>query len=1202
MENNKENKTGRNPFPQMEEEVLAFWDKAKIFDKSVNKSAPEGDYAFYDGPPFATGLPHYGHIVASVMKDAVPRYWTMKGYRVERKWGWDCHGLPIENLAEKELGLENKQDIEKLGVEKFNAYCRGLVLRYESEWKKIVKRIGRWVDMENGYKTMDTDYMESVWWIFKELYDKGLIYQGYKAMHICPRCGTTLSNFEVTQGYKDIKDLSAVVKFALAEEPGTYVLAWTTTPWTLIGNVALAINPGITYCRIKIPAQGPEDVNEESYIIAKARLQDIFKDKEYEIQKEFKGKDLIGLSYAPLFDYYQNADPANKENGWKIYPADFVSTEEGTGIVHIAPGFGEDDLKLAQEYGLPFIQHVDMAGKFKDEVIDWPGLEVKPADDHMKIDIEIVKYLAHHNKLFSKEKYEHSYPHCWRCETPLLNYAAESWFVGVAKIKEALIGNNQGVNWVPAHVKEGRFGKWLENARDWSISRSRYWGDPLPIWKCDSCGELKVVGSIEELRQLRKDITRITLIRHGESEKNLKHIFDAENEGYALTERGIGQARQAAENLSKENIDAIYASPVERAKQTADIIAEKIGLKTRPADGLREVRSGDWDGRTIDDELVVRERSAYHSLPREQNYVFKRGTSGESWKDIEERAYNFLKEAVEGNAGKNIVLVTHQGIIVYLFKAICGLSLDEAVRLFDTDIIGSYAAPISVYFDPQTMRQVNLHKQFADKIEADCGACGGKMRRISEVLDCWFESGSMPYAQAHYPFENQEKFISTFPAQFIAEGIDQTRGWFYTLMVLSTGLFGQPAFKNVIVNGIVLAEDGQKMSKSKANFPDPALVFEKYSVDAMRYYLLSSQVLNGENLNFSEKGVEEVLRKVLLPAWNVYKFYAIFKDNYQFPIRQLADNSQLNPSNILDKWILARQDQLIIEVTLNIDKYQIPRAIRPIELFISDLSTWYLRRSRDRFKSSDAEDRAEALATTAHVLTELSKIIAPFMPFLAEQLWQKVTGHNFENQDKSVHLEEWPKIAESRPRRLRPAEAGKPKAESIIEEMQVTRKIVELALAKRDEAKIKVRQPLNRLEVRSKKLELKNDFVGLIKDEVNVKEVELAIDGSLANENEIAVKLDTAITPELKKEGIRREIVRYVNALRKEAGLTINDKIILNWKTDSREIKDAVTLHSAAIRQDTIAGEIREGKDIQPIQEKTVKIDGSEIWLAVQKA
>ena len=955
-----------NPFAAMETAVLDFWDRADIFNKSVNKEAPQGDYVFYDGPPFATGAPHYGHIAANTMKDVVPRYWTMNGYRVARVWGWDCHGLPIENIVEKEMGFKSKKDITNLGVAQFNQACRSKVLFYAQEWYKTIKKLGRWVDTEHAYHTMDLSYMESIWWVFKELWDKGLIYEGYRSMHICPRCETTLSQSEVTEGYQDIKDLSATVKFRLLDEANTYILAWTTTPWTLIGNVALAVGQDIDYVQVKL--------DQEQYILAKELVAVVLADKAYQIVKELKGKDLVGKKYQPLFPYYADNDQlASRANGWQIYAADFVNTVEGTGVVHIAPAFGEDDMNLGKQHNLPFVQHVNMDGSIKLEATDFVGLNVKPKDNHMATDVEIIKYLAGHGLLFAKAKYEHSYPHCWRCDTPLINYATSSWFVNVTKIKANLLDTAQNINWSPAYMKEGRFGNWLEGARDWSISRQRFWASVIPIWRCD-CGELKVFGSVADL-------------------------------------------------------------------QTAS-------------------------GQTITD----------------------------------------------------------------------------------------------------------LHKDAMDLITLPCPKCQGTMQRVPDVLDCWFESGSMPYAQKHYPFANKDKFDSNFPAQFIAEGVDQTRAWFYYLHVIATAIKNSQAFDNVIANGIVLAKDGKKMSKKLQNYPDPNAVIDRYTADALRMYLLSSPVMQAENLNFVEVGVAEHLRKNLMLLWNVYKFYAM----YAQPTVVARANSQ----NILDQWIIARWHQLLAEVTEQMKQYNLPKATRPITEFINDLSTWYVRRSRDRFKE-EGTDKEAALATTKYVLDGLAKIIAPFMPFMSENLWQEVNNHHLQNNEASVHLQAWPQTETV--------------DQTALTKMATARKIVEMALAKRDEAKIKVRQPLAKLTVDLTNLDLSADYQQVIADEVNVKVVEI-----LSASQELMVILDTTLTSELQAEGLKREFVRLVNMVRKAADLTIQDKVIL-YHNAPAEVAKVIEAMQQEIMADTMSSNIVAGSLEQATFSQEVKLNEYKFNLGFKK-
>jgi len=1132
------NSEEKSPRSQKEEEILKFWQDNQIFQKTLTKEAPKGEYVFYDGPPFATGLPHYGHLLAGTIKDFVGRYQTMQGKHVPRRWGWDCHGLPVENIVEKELNLNNKKDIEEYGLEKFNQKARDSVLTYVDDWKKIVPRMGRFVDMENDYKTMNPSFMESVWWIFNKLNDKGYVYEGFKSMHLCPRCETTLSNFEVNQGYKDITDISVTVKFAFSSLSDTYFLAWTTTPWTLPGNVALAVGPEIDYVKIKVMLTG------ENYILAKARLS-IIKDN-YAIIEEFKGEKIIGQSYHPVFDYYLDPkslsvskDNKNKDgdikNAYKVYGANFVTIGDGTGIVHIAPAFGEDDMKLGQENNLPFIQHVSTEGKFKAEVKDFAGQNVKPKDDHQSADISIIKYLASKNFLYAKEKIIHSYPHCWRCYTPLLNYASSSWFVEVTKFRDQLVKANQEINWVPADIKEGRFGKWLEGARDWAISRSRYWGAPLPVWRCSDCGQKEFIGSVADLKKKTSNGNKFFVVRHGEAENNILGIISSNpTVKHHLTDKGREQVRIEAEELKSKKIDLIFVSPFVRTQETAKIISEILKINPENIivdERLHEVYTGELDGKTD---------AEYQRFFTSRLEKFtKSPVGGENYTEIKNRMTEFLYDINSKYKSKNILIVGHNTPIWLLFAGAFGLNPQEAIDLRNeardfiknSEVKELLFAPISHNHN----YELDLHRPYIDDVVFDC-QCGGKMRRIPEVFDCWFESGSMPMAQSHYPFSNLDKFNPKpglfkqpigFPAEFIGEGLDQTRGWFYSMLVLSVALFGRSSYKNVITNGLILALDGKKMSKSLKNYPDPLFLINKYGADALRYYLISSPVVKAEDLCFSEAGVDEVMKKILMRLDNVYSFYELYSQTTFVPIKNLYPN----PSNVLDQWILARLSQLLFEVSRSADKYELDRATRPIMDFIDDLSTWYLRRSRDRFKADNQEDKKLAIETTRFVLEELAKIIAPVMPFYAEELYQKVKSRE---GLESVHLASWPTV-----RKLSDSE------EKILVEMGEVRKIVTLGLEARAKSGFKVRQPLANLQIQKQSLKIVDldKFSEVIKDEINVKEI--LISDSLTE----LVALDLVITPELKAEGQIRDLIRGIQELRKQEKLSPADLVGLKIKT-----------------------------------------------------
>jgi isoleucyl-tRNA synthetase len=903
-----------------EEAILAFWNENTIFEKSV-EGAPsrldyQGDFIFNDGPPFATGTPHYGHLMQSAIKDAIPRYKTMRGFRVARQWGWDCHGLPIENIVEKELGTSGKKDIEALGVKKFNELCREKIFTYVDIWNNFIPRFGRWADMKNPYKTMDKDFMESEWWAFKTLYDKGLIYEDYRTMHVCPRCETTLAQSEVAEGYKIIKDLAVTVEFPIRSSPNTVFLAWTTTPWTLPGNVALAVGASINYVYVTSPDSS------KTYIVAESRFDHLFKDAAYAVVKKVRGSELLGIEYIPPFNSYRDSEFKNKHNAWKVYAADFITDTSGTGIAHEAPAFGAEDMALAQEVGLPLLHHVGMNGVIVPEVTELAGLLVKPAGDVQATDVAVIKYLAGAGILFSKEKYEHSYPHCWRCDTPLINYATTSWFVAVQKMKEQLLSNAAGISWAPAHIKNGRWGEWLTGARDWSISRQRFWANTMPVWKCASCSSVRVFGSCSEL---------------------------------------------------------------EAASSTA-----------------------------IHD----------------------------------------------------------------------------------------------------------LHKDVVDDVVVPC-ACGGAMHRIPDVLDTWFNSGSVPFATRHYVGGDT---TPNFAADFIGEALDQVSKWFYYQHVLATGLFNMVAFRQVVTTGIVLAEDGKKMSKRLMNYPDPIKIVNTYGADSVRLYILVSPVVRGESLNFSEVGVAELSRKVIGRLVNVYEFYA----QYQTTVQHVA---HAESTHILDRWICARFSLAHREIAAGYEAYDLNRATRPLIDFVDDLSVWYLRRSRDRIKEGGA-DAAAALATMCYIFREFSKIAAPSVPFIADWLWQQVRGVS---DVESVHLAQWTTLDRD--------SATQDADEQLHARMTHARQYVTLGLEQRTKSSIKVRQPLAKAKlfgtyVTEIPIEEREQLLAIIRDELNVKTVECE---SLGEDTSIRVEIDSAITPELQREGEYRDLLRSVQELRKQTGLHPND-------------------------------------------------------------
>jgi isoleucyl-tRNA synthetase len=1004
----------KESIPEREERILGFWQRDKIFEKSVEGRQGSPQFTFYDGPPFATGLPHYGHLLTGTIKDVVLRFKAMQGFYVPRRFGWDCHGLPVENEIEKAKELSGAGAIEAFGIAAFNEECRKIVFRYTEEWKVTVSRMGRWVSFDRTYHTMDLAFMESVWWVFGQLYEQGLIYEGFKVMPFSARLGTPLSNFEANLNYKEVDDPSLTVAMKLVDEPDVALLVWTTTPWTLPSNLAVMLKAEMEYVKVKEVKSG------RCFILAKVRLPFYFKNpEEFEVVETFLGSALKGRRYEPLFPYFEER---HQQKAFRVLLEESISSEEGTGIVHCAPAFGEVDFYACAREGIELVNPVDRNGKFTQEIPDFAGLFVKDADK------EIMRRLKAEGKVFHQGQIRHRYPFCWRSDTPLIYKAVSTWFVAVEKIKEQILACNEEIQWVPENIKTGRFGKWLENARDWAISRNRYWGTPIPIWRSEE-GDILVISSVDELE-----------------------------------------------------------------KKTGQKIAD-------------------------------------------------------------------------------------------------------------------------------------LHRHFIDDLEI---VHDGKVfRRISEVFDCWFESGSMPYAQDHYPFEDQEGFAKRFPADFIAEGIDQTRGWFYTLTVLAAALFKKPAFKNVIVNGIILAEDGQKMSKRLKNYPEPSVVINQYGADAIRLYLLSSPAVSAEDLRFSERGVELVLRQVLIPFWNAFVFLSTYAKIYHW---QPDKEAFAPPKAEIDRWILSMLQKLIQEVTQGVEEYQLSRAVNPLVGFIDQLTNWYIRRCRSRFWSEEAtQDRKEAFETLYTVLLSLTKTSASFTPFISEAIYLQLRSSS---APASVHLCDLPCYEKAQ------------RDEQLEKEMAYAQEVVSLGHALRKEHKIKVRQPLSKAYLISSNEEALKALSAkqhLIADELNVKEVnfesneeafvtivakpnfrvlgkkvgkqmnaaqaaiqalprpqlmllmkgenvEIMLEGEkllltpedvsverkvkgdlvAATSGEVSIALETALNEDLLLEGLAREVVNKVNTMRRDAGFSVSDRIVIELKTTER-LKKAFQLHADYIQHEVLA-------------------------------
>ncbi len=1126
--NQEENKNQKSEQAKREESVLGFWIENNVFEKSLEKENTKGEFVFFEGPPTANGKPGIHHLEARAFKDIIPRYKTMRGYHVRRKGGWDTHGLPVELQVEKKLGLNSKKAIEEYGIAKFNRECKQSVWDYLEFWNEFTERIGYWVDQKNPYITYENNYIESLWNVVGEVNKQDLLYKDYKVLPWCPRCGTALSSHELAQGYEDVKDLSLYVKFKIKDGPSTssgqqnmntYFVAWTTTPWTLPGNIALAVGNDIDYVKIK--------VKDEILFLAKSRLSII--KEEYEIISEFKGSDLVGLEYEPLFPYLEKtiteSEKPKLEKAFKVYSADFVTTEDGTGIVHTAVMYGADDFDLGNQVGLPKHHLVNLEGKFISGTDFLEGRFVKEKDESGKptLDVDIIKYLQEKNLFFAKELYEHSYPHCWRCKTPLIYYARDSWYIRTStpKIKDKMIEENKGINWEPSHIREGRFGEWLSGIKDWAISRERYWGTPLPIWTNED-GDKIVVDSIDTIKKYAKNSgNKYFVMRHGGTFGNQKGIvsFSKQKDDH-LTDEGKKEVLDSISNF-KENIDLIITSPFARTLETTQIIKEKLNLNEDNIiveERLHEINPGIFDDKTW-------EEYHNHVYDFDGGWFYKKIPEGESLFDVYVRVAKVIYEIEEKYKGKNILFVTHGGPAWLLFVA-SGEYLptkDDYEKANTQAFVKSFrrfknAEIRELNFAPlphDENFELDLHRPYIDEVVLEKD--GKEYHRVKEVMDVWFDSGAMPFAQDHYPFdfaqgkpfENKE---INYPADFISEAIDQTRGWFYTLHAVGNLLGRGKAYKNVICLGHILDANGKKMSKSLGNIVDPWSMIDKYGVDTLRLWMYSVNQ-PGESKNFDEKTVAILYSQVFGLLYNVLAFYELYRD------KDLENKEFTKSENILDTWILARLDELLKLTTNNLDNYKVLEPTRAIRDFIGDLSTWYLRRSRERIK----EGETEAKMTLYFVLKNLSIIMAPFAPFASEDIWQKLKT---ETDKESVHLVSWPfDFAQGKPNN------------KVLEKMEEVRENISLGLQMRQKNNLPVRQPLSKLKVKS--LKLSSDYIELIKDELNVKEV--VEDVNLVSE----IELDTEITEELKQEGNYREFLRAVQDLRKKENLIPSDMINL---------------------------------------------------------
>ena len=1165
-----------------EKKILKKWEKDDTFRESVRRRRERERFVYFDGPPTANGRPGIHHAMISTFKDLMLRYKTMRGYLVERRRGWDTHGLPVELEVEKELGFKGKADIEKYGIAKFNAKAKKSVWTYKEEWEQMDARIGFWVDHDDPYITYENGYIASIWWALKQTHQNGLLEEDYKVVPYCPRCGTALASHEVSQGYATAHDRSVTAAFAVKGEQNVSILAWTTTPWTLPGNVALAVGKDIVYAEVYVAEQ------DRTYILAKDAVERVMGGVQYEIRAELPGEKLAGIQYEPLFPMRETQN----EKSHAVYLADFVNTEDGTGVVHTAVMYGEDDYQLGEQVGLPKVHTVGEDGRFLDFVPDdLSGHFVKDE----KTEKRIIELLRSRGLLFAESHYKHEYPFCWRCKTPLLYYARTSWYIRMSRMRSTLLEENNRINWVPSHLRDGRFGEWLREVKDWAISRERYWGTPLPIWRCEEdASHISVIGGAEDLARRVSLKNTYLLVRHGEAESNVRHILHSEPNGEnPLTDTGRKQAEAAAKDLKDRNVHHVYTSDLMRAHQTASIIGETVGIEPKVDERLREIKLGEFEGKSLEEyqaHIEISARTAFTKKPR----------GGENWSETRARMVRFIREIEQEHEGKTIVIVSHAGPLVMLEMAMRGLPDDAyftgQVSEIDNAQVVELRGGIGSFDDEGNP---DLHRPWIDAVEFACehDRCGGTMRRIPDVGDVWLDSGCMPFAQWHWPASGKEKIDPAggagegnvyYPADFIVEAIDQTRGWFYTLLAVAVMLGWERPYRNVISTGHVLDKHGKKMSKSRGNAADPWEMIEKYGADAVRWYFLT---LNQpwDPKRFDEKDVRVAMSRMLGTLLNSNTFLKTYGTRGAYT---KLSGGVPEAKTRLDAWILSRLQGTLKQVTQNMDAYEVTEAARALEAFvIDDLSNWYVRRSRERFqRPKNAADRLAASQLLAYVLVQTSRALAPFIPFSAEAVYLDIT------KDESVHFTDFP-------------EPSAPLVnEDLEEKMRQAQDLVAEGLAIRKTNKLAVRQPLAAASAGETHDAVLADeeLAEIVCDELNVKaivrhDIGLHDDWLKLPEGDDAIRLDPEITPKLRIEGQVRELFRTVQGMRKEAGFKPKDNVTLAIVGSGAAYDAFVT----AAERDPDAlrlSEVRTKKGRKKyLAETEVDIPDNEIWLGVAR-